>query len=315
MQPVKTEFIPGDVIADRYEVLKSLGRGGMGVVYLVTDLKRDRQLALKTLLPQYITNKRAVERFAREINAVRQLNHPAIVKIYDARRLGPLFFYTMEFVKGKSVRDWMKQRGKLGLGSTVRILALLADALEHAHQCTIHRDVSPENVMVLSDGSIRLLDFGLAKLSDGPVAFTMIGVKLGKKQYNAPEQRLNAAGVDHRADIYPLGVMFFELLTGRLPEPEERITEQVPELPPEAEAFWRKAMAELPEGRFATARAFREELLRLYQVAQQRSQEPPQTRPEAPLPVSASLARARSWWRKPMNWFRSLWVRLPLRKG
>lgn len=272
MSAVKIQFVPGDLVAERYEVLKVLGRGGMGMVYLVNDREMQQQLALKTLLPQYITNKRALERFAREISALRQLDHPAVVKIYEARRIESLLFYTMDYVNGKTVREWLKQRGKLGWGSTVRILALLADALEHAHRFTIHRDISPENVMVLADGSIRLLDFGLAKLSDVQTAFTLIGVKLGKKYYNAPEQRLNAAGVDHRADIYPLGVMFFELLTGRLPEPDDRVTELVPELPPEAEAFWRKAMAESPEERFATAREFGQELLRIYNLSQRKEE-------------------------------------------
>jgi len=253
MHRVKTEFTPGDLIADRYEVRRVLGRGGMGRVYLVTDRETGQRLALKTILPQYAANEYAVRRFIREVTAIRRFNHPAIVKIYDARRVGPLMFYTMDYVQGKSLRDWLSERGRLGLGSTVRILALLAHALEHAHQFTIHRDISPENVMILSNGTIRLLDFGLVKLTDADAAFTRIGISLGKQHYQAPEQRASAAEVDPRADIYSMGVLFYEMLSGKLPFPDVPLTELVPNLPSQCDGFVAKAMADLPEKRFATA--------------------------------------------------------------
>ena len=283
MKPIKTKYEVGDTIAERYEVKRILGKGGMGVVYLAWDQEDRRQVALKTLLPQYATNKYAISRFMREVNAVRRLDHPAVVKIYDARRLGPLLFYTMEYVEGKSLRSWMQQRKRLGWGSTVRILALLADALEHAHQFTIHRDISPENVMVLADGSVRLLDFGLAKLTDSQAAFTQIGISLGKRQYNSPEQRASAAEVDHRADIYPLGVMFYEMLSGKLPKPGRRLTELVPGLPPECDAFVEKAMAQSPEDRFWDAREFRLSLMGLHGKYEAMHEQPaPSVESEAP---------------------------------
>ena len=267
MEPVKTSFSPGDVIADQYEVLRIIGKGGMGVVYLVEDRNTGRQLALKSLLPRFATDAYAVRRFVREVNAVRRLSHPAIVSIYDARRIGHLFFYTMDYVEGKSLRVLMSERGRLGLGSTVRILALLAHALEHAHQYTIHRDLSPENVMVVQDGSIRLLDFGLAKLADNQGAFTQIGVSLGKWQYNAPEQQSNAADVDLRADVYSLGVMFYEMLSGKFPELGQHLSKLVPGLPKECDAFFEKATAMMPDDRFPNAREFRHALVRLYQAS------------------------------------------------
>jgi len=310
MKPVKTEFIPGDVIADRYEVERRIGRGGMGMVYQVKDRLSGQSLALKTLLPQYVAHGKAVQRFIREINAVRRLNHPAIVKIYDAKKLGPLMFYTMDYIEGKSLRVWIQERGRLGFNSTVRILALLAHALEHAHQCTIHRDLSPENVMVLADGSIRLLDFGLAKLTDTDAAFTMIGISLGKKQYNAPEQRFSAAEVDLRADIYSLGVMFYEMLSGKLPKRDTSLSELVPELPPECSAFVEKAMAPSPDERFATAREFRLALLDLYHqcTAEEEAEEPEQ-------PVLRSPSRLRSLWDRAKRWGTRLSRRIPLRKS
>jgi len=285
MRPVKTRFLPGDFIADRYKVERVLGQGGMGVVYLVNDQKTDAPRALKTLRPRYMTDENAMRRFTREVRALRQLDHPAIVKIYEARRIGPLLFYTMDYIEGKSLSAWLRQRKRLGLGSTVRVLALVAHALEHAHTVTIHRDISPENVMVLRDGSVRLLDFGLAKLEDQQGAFTMMGDRLGKVQYKAPEQTVNAASVDARADLYSLGVMFFMLLAGRLPKPGERLTDAVPGLPRECDAFVEKAMAQSPDDRFATAREFRLALMDVYQARPRKQQRAaPQQHVEAPPP-------------------------------
>lgn len=254
----------GSVLAGQYEILSRLGRGGMGEVFLAMDRRTGREVALKTLHAKYSRNRNAVARFIREVRLARRLNHPGIVKIYDARQCGQILFYTMEHVDGKNLRHWLRQRGKLDLGSTVRILCLIAGALEHAHKITIHRDLSPENVMVLRDGSVRLLDFGLAKIDDEFQGLTMVGVNLGKLKYMAPEQRRNAAAVDHRADLYPLGVMLFEMLAGRTPNDGESLARACPGLPRGVDKFMARAVAENPADRFASAREFREELLRLY---------------------------------------------------
>lgn len=254
----------GKMIGGRYEIEKSLGRGGMGKVYKVLDRQTGETLALKMIRSQYQANGKAVARFDREVAAVRQLNHPCIVKIYDAKRDGNLLFYTMEYVRGKNLRDWMRERGQLGLGSVVRVLCLVSHALEHAHKVTIHRDLSPENVMVLPDGSVRLLDFGLAKLTDDNAALTQVGVSLGKILYVAPEQRLSAAEVDHRADIYPLGIMFYEMLAGELPKLGTKLTDLRPDLPPECDAFCEKAAASDPVDRYASAAEFHSALRELY---------------------------------------------------
>jgi serine/threonine protein kinase len=289
-------FTAGDEIAGRYEVIKQLGRGGMGVVYLVRDSKAGGHLALKTLLPEYVTNVRAVQRFMREVEAVQQLDHPCIVKIFDVRQVGETLFYTMEYVEGQSLRSLMRKRKTFGIGSTVRILSLLCYALEHAHQFTIHRDISPENVIVTAEGKIRLLDFGLAKVLNSDVTFTRIGVSLGKIQYGAPEQRADAANVDHRADLYSLGVMFYEMLSGQLPKPGQSLTSLVPTLPAEFDAFAEKAMAINPEERYASARDFRVALIQLYEQSR---------RPAAPpIPVPPP----------PRAWLRRLILRLRRRR-
>lgn len=261
-------FQPGDIIAERYQVVRMLGKGGMGIVYLANDTKHERQIALKTLLPQYATNQQAVGRFVREVNAVRQLNHPGIVKILAARQYGSLLYYTMEYLKGKTVREYMVKRGKLGLGSAVRILSLLCDALEHVHQVTVHRDISPENIMLLPDGTIKLLDFGLAKLQDPSGAqFTRIGATLGRIQYNAPEQSFNASEVDRRADIYSIGIIFYEMLSGKVPRSYEPICDLVPELPKETDRFFERALARDPKDRTASAVEFRDGINTLYQIS------------------------------------------------
>lgn len=283
-------FKPGDVIVNRYEVQKMLGRGGMGMVYLVHDREMNQSMALKTLLPQYLSSSHAVKRFVREVNAVRSLDHPCIVKIYDAQQIGSILYYTMEYVDGTSLFKYMKKKGKLGLGSVVRVLSLLCHALEHAHQYAIHRDLSPDNVMVLSNGNIKLLDFGLAKLTNVESQFTMIGVSLGKQLYMAPEQRMSAAEVDKRADIYSLGVMFYELLTGQHPKGDTKLTDLIPELPREADAFVNKAMAKDPKDRFQDAREFRLALAELYKLSTGVAipgTEEELTRQQTPVPVTS----------------------------
>ncbi len=269
------------MVAGRYEVRGIIGIGGMGEVYLVHDQQTDQDVALKTLHSKYGTSRHAIARFVREVKLARQLNHPGIVKIYDAQKWQDTLFYTMEYLHGKSLRRWLQQRQRLEFGTTVRVLCLVASALDHAHRITTHRDLSPENIMVLPDGSVRLVDFGLAKLDDQYKNLTAVGVNLGKLKYMAPEQELNASEVDHRADLYSLGVIFFEMLTGRTPLPGQRITDFRSELPPEADAFLSKALAREPDDRFSSAREFHDALLNLYKLYKAREEGVPLPSPAA----------------------------------
>ncbi len=294
----------GKRIAGRYEVLHPLGRGGMGKVFLVNDTQTGQKLAMKVLRNRWMYNERVIARFTREVEALRQLDHPCISKIFDAQKDGDVLFYTMEYVEGKSIREWLHQRGKLNFGSVVRVLCLVAHALDHAHRVTIHRDISPDNIMVLPDGTVRLLDFGLAKLNDAFQGLTMVGVNMGKIQYNAPEQRINAAGVDHRADIYPLGVMFYEMLTGQLPDGKHSMAELRPDLPPGCDEFANKAMAANPDERFATAGEFHTALLELYNRSEA---QPPESIPNHELPTEITAKRQPFWKRlHPVGWLRRL---------
>lgn len=209
-------FKPGDVIAGQFEVVRTVGRGGMGVVYEVVDRLTRQRLALKTIRPSLVRHPRIVETFVREVTLARRLRHPGIVAVFDVRQEGPLLFFTMEYLEGRTLRAVLAERGLLALKETVEILGQLCSALEHAHQLTVHCDISPENVMVL-EGGVKLLDFGIAKALD---LHTASHRAVGKTFYTAPEQREDWAKVDARADIYALGILFYEMLTGkRLNEP------------------------------------------------------------------------------------------------
>lgn len=282
----------GKLIADRYEVVRPLGRGGIGKVFLCLDKKsNDLPVALKMLRTKYQDNDKAIARFVREVNTVRSLDHPCIVKIFDASHDNGQLFYTMEYIEGKTLRQWIGERGRLPFGSVVRVLSLLAHALEHAHKTTIHRDLSPENVMVMADGSVRLLDFGLAKLQDNSSNLTMIGMSLGKMAYVAPEQRVNAAKVDHRADLYPLGVMFFETLTGELPAMDKDFAKLRPDMPKSCLDFLAKAMAYKADDRFSSALEFREALMRVYEDRERLKQDIAEGRTAPASPASGGLLR------------------------
>ncbi len=276
---LETDFDVGKIIAERYEIQQKLGRGGMGSVFLVYDQKTGRRMALKMLHEKYAGSKHAIARFIREVTTARSLNHPGIVKIYDACKVGNVLFYTMEYVEGKTLRQWLQERHRLEFKSVVRVLCLVADALSHAHQITIHRDLSPENIMVIRNGAVRLLDFGLAKLDDQFKGLTVVGTNLGKLRYTAPEQQMDPANVDYRADLYSLGVMFFELLAGRAPHPGQKLSQLCPGLPPGVDAFAEKAMAPLPENRFQSATEFRDALLALYQTTKSRMEKKPEPKP------------------------------------
>ena len=263
-----SDFEIGSIFADRYEILELLGKGGMGMVYRVNDLERKEVVALKTLLPKYARNTQAVRRFNREVEAARRLSHPCVVAIYDSGKHDEVLFYTMEYLEGKSVRSLIKakqdRKQPMGLGSAVRILSLLCHALEHAHKITIHRDISPENVMVLPNGDVKLLDFGLAKLENIDGDLTRVGISLGKVQYGAPEQRTDAKNVDHRADIYSLGVMFYEMMTNELPLGGGKISDANKKIPKSSDDLYKKATAPNPDKRFQSAQELRLALERLY---------------------------------------------------
>ncbi len=202
----------------RYCLEREIGRGGMATVYLAHDLKHDRSVALKLLYPELAATL-GPERFQREIRVAAQLQHPQILPVYDSGADAGLLWFTMPYVEGRTLREWLQQDGALPIPDAVRILADIARALGYAHRRgVIHRDLKPENVLVGPD-TVFLADFGVAKPLQSPADpnLTAAGLVVGTAAYMAPEQAAGDTRVDHRADIYAFGVLAYELLAGQPP--------------------------------------------------------------------------------------------------
>ena len=202
------------------DTLELLGQGGMGVVYKARQVRLDRLVALKILPPELGRDPAFAERFAREARALARLSHPRIVGVHDFGESGGLFYLLMEFVHGVNLRGLLRQ-GRLKPEEALRIVPQICEALQYAHEeGIVHRDIKPENILLDSRGNVKIADFGLAKLlgtMSSDSALTGSQQVIGTLRYMAPEQMERPLTVDHRADIYSLGVVFYEMLTGELP--------------------------------------------------------------------------------------------------
>lgn len=203
------------------EILELLGRGGMGAVYKARQRLLDRLVAVKVLPPEVCRDSAFAERFAREAQALARLSHTNIVAVYDfGRTVDGLFYFVMEYVDGVNLRQTI-QSGGTSTKKALAIVPQICEALQFAHdEGIVHRDIKPENILVDKKGRVKIADFGLAKLlghSPGVVSLTSTRQVMGTLRYMAPEQMEGTKVVDHRADIYSLGVVFYELLTGELP--------------------------------------------------------------------------------------------------
>ena len=206
-------------LADRYTVGEEPGAGGMATVYLADDLKHHRQVAVKVLRPDLAATL-GPERFLREIEVAAQLHHPHILPLYDSGEADGFLYYVMPYERGQSLREKLVKEGELPVTEAVRMLRDVVDALAHAHEeGVVHRDIKPENIM-LSGRHALVTDFGVAKAiseATGREKLTTAGVALGTPSYMAPEQASGDPHIDHRADIYAVGVLAYELLAGRVP--------------------------------------------------------------------------------------------------
>lgn len=202
------------------EVLDLLGQGGMGAVYRARQKSLDRIVALKVINPEVLSNEVLVDRFSREAKALAKLNHPRIVSVYDFGNLDGMCYLVMEYVDGTDLRSLIGNK-EISPQHALEIVPQICEALQFAHdQGIVHRDIKPENILIDKRGEIKVADFGLAKLlaeSDTQDNLTTTRQVMGTIKYMAPEQMEGSAQIDHRADIYSLGVVFYELLTGEVP--------------------------------------------------------------------------------------------------
>ncbi len=202
------------------EILELLGQGGMGAVYKARQRGLDRLVALKILPPAVSGDPAFAERFTREARALARLNHPNVVTVYDFGQAGGLYYFLMEYVDGVNLRQ-MLRAGQLQPAQALQLVPSICEALQYAHdEGVVHRDIKPENVLVDRKGRVKIADFGLAKLlGSEPAGRHLTGPQqvMGTPHYMAPEQVEKPQEVDHRADIYSLGVVFYEMLTGELP--------------------------------------------------------------------------------------------------
>jgi len=281
---LRAELQPGAVIQDRYRILEELGRGGMSIVYRAEHTLLLKEVALKLLRPELSTLGSVVERFQREARSVCRLDDPNIVRVTDfGRTADGMLYLVMELITGQSLSSVIRDSGPLPLRQAISLVDQILAGLEQAHRFEIvHRDLKPENIMLVQrDGGrqVKILDFGIAKLGGGDEeskSITQAGTVFGTPRYMSPEQ---AAGepVDHRTDLYTVGVILYQLLTGRVPFQGDTtvqllakvLTQDPPPMQFEAphdgaraqiEAVTLKALSKKPEDRFESARAFRESL-------------------------------------------------------
>ena len=256
------------VLRDRYLIDRELGRGGMATVYLTRDLRHDRQVALKVLHGN-IAAMLGPERFLREIKLAARLQHPHILPVFDSGEADGELWYTMPYVAGESMRGRLFREGALPLDEALRIAIQVADALDHAHRHgVVHRDVKPENIL-LAEGHAWLADFGVARAEGGvSERLTETGMVVGTPAYMSPEQAIGEVGLDGRTDIYALGCVVYEMLTGKAPYRggtpaavlAQQLTSPVPSLraaragaPEWIDRVVSKALSKAPADRFATA--------------------------------------------------------------
>ncbi len=250
-----------------FKILKKLGKGGMGEVYLATQVSLDRKVALKTLSKELAKKQNFVQRFIREARSMAKIHHPNVVQVYAADSFKGVHFAAIEFIDGKSMQDWMDELGKLSIGDALYVVLQCADALRHAHELNmIHRDIKPDNILVTRKGEVKVADFGLAKALDEDVSMTQSGTGLGTPLYMSPEQARNAKHVDHRTDIYALGCMLYHFVTGELPFKGDNTLELImakeegrftsarrlnPDIPERLDLMIDKMMAKSPQHRYA----------------------------------------------------------------
>jgi serine/threonine-protein kinase len=262
----------------RYRIVRKLGSGGMADVYLAEDEELGRRVAIKILNDRHANDEQFVERFRREAKNAAGLSHPNIVSIYDRGEAEGTYYIAMEYLDGRSLKELVVARGPLPIGDAIQFTRQVLGALRFAHRKgVVHRDIKPHNVMADADGRLKVTDFGIARA--GVSQMTEAGSIIGTAQYLSPEQA-RGAGVDQRSDLYSVGIVLYELLTGEVPFTGESPVEIAmrhlsdtprppsllrPEVPPDLDMIVLRALAKSPEDRFQTAEEMDAELGRVAQ--------------------------------------------------
>jgi eukaryotic-like serine/threonine-protein kinase len=258
-------------------LLTKLGEGGMGQVFQAKQISKDRQVAVKVLAKQVSQRRGFLERFQREARVMGKLNHPNIVKYLAAGESQGWFYLAMELIEGGSVASRLKSLGKLPVAESLQIAIQGCAALHYAHeQALVHRDVKPDNLLITSEGVVKLADLGLARTTDdSEIELTSTGQGMGTPLYAAPEQTIDAKRADAKSDLYSLGCVLYECLTGKLPfdgknlvellQAKQQGTFQLPSLrvkglPSGLDRILIRMMAKLPEHRFASVAEAKSEL-------------------------------------------------------
>lgn len=257
----------GKRLDGRYEIHELIGVGGMANVYRCNDTVDDREVAIKILKDEYLNNEEFIRRFKNESKAIAMLSHPNIVKVYDVSFGDMIQYIVMEYIDGITLKEYIDLQGVIEWKDALHLTTQILKALQHAHECGIvHRDIKPQNIMLLQDGTIKVTDFGIARFSDKSTR-TMTEQAIGSVHYIAPEQARGEV-TDGKTDIYSVGVMFYEMLTGRLPfDSDSAVTialmqlQSTPKMPREInpaipiglEQITMKAMEKQPSDRYSSA--------------------------------------------------------------
>ena len=267
-------IVRGQKINDRYQIIRTIGEGGMANVYLAYDTILDRNVAVKILRGDLAEDEKFVRKFQREAISASSLSHPNIVEMYDVGEDDGRYFIVMEYVEGVTLKNLIKRRGALTLSEVIDIMLQLTSAIACAHDSyIIHRDIKPQNVLILDDGRVKITDFGIAMALNSN-ELTQTNSVMGSVHYLPPEQA-NGTGATIKSDIYSLGILMYELITGNLPfkgdsaveiaikqmkEPIPSIVEQNPNIPQSVENIILKASAKNPKNRYESARQMYEDL-------------------------------------------------------
>lgn len=265
----------GQKINDRYEIIKSIGEGGMANVYLAKDTILDREVAVKVLRGDLSTDEKFIRRFQREALSVSNLSHPNIVEVYDVGEEDGQYYIVMEYIEGKTLKQLLNKRGALTLPEVIDIMTQLTDGLAHAHEAyIIHRDIKPQNIMIEDNGTVKITDFGIA-MAVNATQFTQTNSVMGTVHYLPPEQA-NGKGATVKSDIYSLGILMYELLTGSVPfkgdnaveialkhmkEKLPSIRKQNPLIPQSVENIVIKACAKNPRNRYDTVKEMHDDIV------------------------------------------------------